>query len=80
VTSRIVITGRQALAELLRLIAKHVEGGATMAPPAIYPAPHYGDHAVTVGGAVYDLADGPPAISHDPADDQADPDADTDRG
>lgn len=51
-----------------------------MAPPAIYPAPHYGDHAVTVGGAVYDLADGPPAISHDPADDQADPDADTDRG
>lgn len=64
----IVITGREACAEMLELLAKHVRGFAINYPPAIYPAPHVGDFGWRIGGVDYDLAVHLPGVVPDPDD------------
>lgn len=69
--SSIVISGRTACAQLLRLLADQIEAGDVLHPPSIMPAPHLGPYVVRVGGFDYDLAGGLPGIEDDPADDPA---------
>lgn len=49
------VSGRKAIADLLRMLAEHVESGVMISPPAIYPAPHLGPMAVRIGGVDYNL-------------------------
>lgn len=65
----VVISGRTACAELLRLLARQIESGDLLHPPSIMPAPHLGPYVVRVGGFDYDLAAAIPSVADDPATD-----------
>lgn len=51
----VAVHGRQAFADLLRLLAAQVESGALTHPFSIHPAPHLGPFAVRLAGVDYDL-------------------------
>lgn len=64
----VIVQGRTAFAEMLRLLAAQVDDGSIDHPFSIQPAPHLGPFVVRIGGIDYDLSGGLPGVLPDTSD------------